>query len=73
MAFDIKGKIDEIVGKIKSDSDLKAKFENDPVSTIEELIGVDLPNDQMDSIVNGIKAKLAMGDIGDKLGGLFKR
>ncbi len=71
MGFDIKGKIDEIVKKIKTDKDLKKQFEKDPVKAIESIIGVDLPDDKLDALVVGIKAKLAKSSIGDKLGGLF--
>ena len=50
--MDIKAKIDELVDKIKSDKQLGAKFQKDPVSTVEELIGVDLPNDQVEKVVD---------------------
>ncbi len=76
MAFDIKEKINEIVDKIKSDKGLKEKFEKDPIKAIEGIIGVDLPDGAIDKVVDGVKAKLAAGDIGDKLvklGGLFKK
>ncbi len=73
MGIDIKKKIDEIVDKIKTDKDLKGKFEKDPISAIESLIGVDLPNDKIEQLVDGIKAKLAIDSIGDKIGGLFKK
>ena len=33
--MDIKGKIDEIVGKLKSDKDLMGKFTTNPVGTVE--------------------------------------
>ena len=68
---DFKDKIDEIVDKIQNDKSLKAKFEKDPVSAIEEIIGVDLPNDKINQLVEGIKAKLTMNSDGSKLGGLF--
>ncbi len=68
--MDIKAKINEIVEKIKSDKDLLTKFKSDPIPTIEGLIGIDLPDDQIKSIVDGVKAKISLDDIGDKLGGL---
>ncbi len=71
--MDIKGKIDEIVGKIKSDADIKKKFMSDPVSAVKGLLGVELANDQIEKIVDGIKAKISFEDVGSKLGGLFKR
>ncbi len=70
--MDIKGKIDEIVGKLKSDKDLMSKFTANPIGTIEGLIGIDLPDDQVKGIVDGVKAKINLDNIGDKLGGLGK-
>ena len=70
--MDIIGKIDEIVGKLKSDKDLMGKFTTNPVGTVEGLIGVDLPDDQVNGIVEGIKAKINLDNIGGALGGLGK-
>ena len=66
----IKEKIEELVEKIKSDKDLAANFKKDPITTVEKLLGIDLPNDQIESIVDGIKAKISLDSIGDALGGL---
>ena len=65
--MDIKAKIDEITEKIKANPDLKARFMKEPIPVVEELIGVDLPDDKIQPIVDTVKAKLAAG----KLGGLF--
>ena len=65
--FDIKDKINEIVNKIKSDDDIKNNFVKDPESTIEKLLGVDIPDDMAKKVVEGVKAKLA----GDKISGLL--
>lgn len=69
--MDIKAKINELVDKIKSDDSLMADFKKDPIKAIEKLIGVDLPDDQVKSIVDGVKAKISLDSIGDTLGGLF--
>ncbi len=69
--MDIKGKIDEIVGKLKADKNLMGKFTANPIGTVESLIGIDLPDDQLKGIVDGIKAKIDLDNIGNKLGGLF--
>ncbi|MBQ8523297.1 MAG: hypothetical protein IJ457_01585 [Clostridia bacterium] len=66
--MDIKAKIEELVSKIKSDDGLMSKFKSDPIKTVEGLIGIDLPNEQVGKIVDGIKAKISLDDIGDKLG-----
>ena len=72
----IKEKINEIVEKIKNDKNIAAKFQKDPISTVEELLEIDLPNDQVQKIVDGIKAKIALDKIDVEkvagvLGGLF--
>ena len=69
--MDIKAKIEELVEKIKADKNIAAKFQKDPVGTIEDLIGVDLPNDQIKALADGIKAKLDLDKLGGALGGLF--
>ncbi len=68
--MDIKEKIEELVGKIKGDKNLLASFKKEPVATIEKLLGVDLPDEKLGALVDGIKAKLDLDELGDKLGGL---
>ena len=67
---ELKDKLEEIVEKIKSDKNIAAKFQKDPISTVEELIGIDLPNDQLEGLVDAIKAKINLDKVGDALGGL---
>lgn len=68
--LDIKDKIEELAEKIKEDKALQKKFTTDPIGAVEELIGVDLPNDQIEKIADGIKAKIKLDDLGSALGGL---
>ena len=56
--MDIKAKIEELVKKVTEDEALKAKFEKKPVETIEGLLGVDLPDDQVKMIIEAVKAKV---------------
>ena len=70
--MDIKAKIEEIVKKLLSDKKLMEKFDRNPASVIEELIGIDLPDDQVNQLVTGIKAKLKLDQVGDVLGGIGK-
>lgn len=67
----MKEKIEELVSKIKNDDKLLEKFKTNPIQTVESLIGIDLPDDQVEKIVEGVKAKISLDSIGDKLGGLF--
>ena len=70
--MDIKAKIEEIVKKLAADKTLMALFERNPASVIEEYIGVDLPDDQVNQLVEGIKAKIKLDQVGDMLGGIGK-
>ena len=58
--------------KLTSDKNLMAKFERNPVSVIEQLIGIDLPDEQINQLVDGIKAKIKLDQVGDMLGGIGK-
>ena len=60
--------------KIQGDKDILAKFQKDPVAVVEKLIGMDLPNDQIEKVADMVKAKLDLDKVGDALGmlgGLF--
>ena len=70
--MDIKAKIEEVVKKLTSDKNLMAKFERNPVSVIEQLIGIDMPDEQINQLVDGIKAKIKLDQVGDMLGGIGK-
>lgn len=69
--MDIKKKIEEIVEKIRNDKDIQKKFEKDPAGLVKELTGMDIPTDQVNQIVDGIKAKIKLDGVGKMLGGLL--
>lgn len=74
--MDIKETIEGIVDKLKNDGELQRQFLSDPTGALEKLTGIDLPNDQIDAVVAGVKAKLTadnIGGIAKGLGGLFKK
>lgn len=80
MAVDIKEKISEITEKIKGDKTLLEKFKKNPVKVIEDLLGVDLPDEKIKLVIDGVKAKIegidlsaTVEDLKDKIGGLFGR
>ena len=68
--MDIKAKIDEVVNKVKSDPEIASKFQKEPVKTVEGIIGVDLPDDSINQVVDGVKTKVNLDGLKDKLGGL---
>lgn len=70
---DIFDAIEDIVEKISKDKDLKETFEKNPAKAIESIIGIDLPDDKVNDVVDAIKAKLTLDTVGDLLGDLFKK
>lgn len=69
--MDIKAKAAELVEKIKKNPALLAQFKENPVKVVEDLIGIDLPDDQINQLAQLIKAKIDLDKAGDLLGGLF--
>ena len=70
--MDIKAKIQELVEKIKDDPQMLADFKEEPVKVVEKLLGVDLPDDVVEKVIDGVKAKITLDKAGDLLGGLKK-
>ena len=68
--MDIKKMVEELVEKISSDKALQEQFLKDPISTVEQLIGIDLPNDRIEQLAQAVKAKLDLDKLGNVLGGL---
>ncbi len=72
--MDIKEKITEAVEKIAKDKELQKQFKDEPVKALEKVLGVDLPDDIMEQVVQGVKAKLTadkLSDAADVLKKLF--
>lgn len=72
--MDIKEKIEELVEKIQKTPDLLKKFKTEPVKVVEELLDIDLPDELIEKVVDGVKAKITLDkldDAMDLLGGLF--
>lgn len=76
MAIDIKKKAEELVEKIQKNPKLLGEFKENPVKVVEEIIGIDLPDDQIKQLAELVKAKIDLDKAGDLLkglGGLFKK
>ncbi len=72
--MDIEKIINDVLAKLKVDDKLKASFLTDPVGTLEKTLGIDLPDEQIKQVIDGIKGKLgevAADGILDKIKGLF--
>ena len=70
--MDIKAKVQELVEKIQKDPKMLAEFKENPVKVVETLLGVDLPDDVVNKVVDGVKAKITLDKAGNVLGALKK-
>ena len=71
--MDIKKIISDLVAKITGDSKLLANFKKDPLKTIKKLLSgssIKLPTDQLQTVVDGVQAKIGVDKAKDLLGGL---
>ena len=69
--MDIKAKVEELVKEIQKNPKLLSQFRENPVPVVEKLVGMDLPDDQVNQLITGIKAKIKLDQVGNVLGGLF--
>lgn len=73
--MDIKKKAEELVQKIQKNPRLLKEFRENPVKIVEELIGIDLPDDEIMKLAQMVEIKIDMDKAGDMLkglGGLFQ-
>ena len=73
--MDMKEQISKIVEEVSKNPDIKEQLEKEPVKVIEKVIGVDLPDDIVMKIIDGVKAKLTIDDVSkvaDTLKWIFK-
>ena len=61
----------DVVEKLTKDEKLMDAFKKDPVAVVEKKLGIDLPNDQLNALIDGIKAKLKADDVLDAAGKLL--
>ena len=57
---EIKELIEKAVKMLQEDDNLMENFKKDPIKVVEKLLKVDLPDDKIEAIVNGIKAKICI-------------
>ena len=73
--MDIKAQISKIAEEVSKNPDIKEQFEKEPVKVIEKIVGIDLPDDVVTKIVEGVKAKLTVDGVSKATGalkGIFK-
>lgn len=64
--MDLKAQITKVVEKVTTDKDLMNLFKTQPVKAVEKVLGVDLPDDVVNGVVEGVKAKISV----DKVSGI---
>ena len=72
MDINVKEIITETAEKLLKDENLRKQFMDDPVEALEKLLNIDLPNELLDPVVEGIKAKLTVDTVQDVLGDASK-
>ncbi len=73
--MDIKDQISKMAEELSRNPDIREQFEKEPVKVIEKVIGIDLPDDVVMKIIDGVKAKLTIDNVSkaaDALKGIFK-
>lgn len=69
--MDIQKIINEAIAKLQADDNLLESFKANPTKVLEKLVNVDLPDDKIDPIIQGILAKLKIDDLADKAEGIM--
>ena len=73
--MDMNEYVKKIVEEVSNNPNIKEQFEKEPVKVIEKVIGIDLPDDVVLKIIDGVKAKLSIdsvADVANALKGIFK-
>lgn len=73
--MDIKEQISRIVEEVSKNPNMKEQFEKEPVKVIEKVTGIDMPDDIVMKVIDGVKAKMTIGNVSkaaDALKGMFK-
>lgn len=74
--MDIKEQIKKAVDSISGDKKLQEQFQKEPVKALESVLGVDLPDDVVNQVIQGVKAKLTADNVSgavDALKGFLKK
>ena len=74
--MDIKDQITKAVERIASDKDLQEQIQKEPVKALESVLGVDLPDEIVEQVISGVKAKLMKDKVSgavDSLKGFLKK
>ena len=74
MSMDIQKIIADVVARLTSNPDLIKSFLSNPVQLLEKTFGIDLPDDQINKVIEGVKSQIDLSkfDLNDAAGLLGK-
>ena len=58
MSMDIQKIIADVVARLTSNPDLIKSFLSNPVQLLEKTFGIDLPDDQINKVIEGVKSQI---------------
>ena len=61
--MDIQKIIADVVAKLMGNPDLIKSFMSNPVQLLEKTFGIDLPDDQINQVIQGVASKLDLGSV----------
>ena len=70
--MDVKEQINQIVEKISKDGALQERFKSDPIKAVEQILGVDLPDEIIEKVIAGVKAKISVDQVSGAVDALKK-
>lgn len=70
--MDVKEQINQIVEKISKDDALQERFKTEPIKAVEQILGVDLPDEIIEKVIAGVKAKISVDQVSGAVDALKK-
>lgn len=70
--MDVKEQINQIVERISKEPALQEKFKTDPIKAVEQILGVDLPDEVIEKVIAGVKAKISVDQVSGAVDALKK-
>ena len=70
--MDIKAQIEKVVETVTKDKSLLTQFQTEPVKAVEKVLGIDLPDDIINKVVDVVKTKITADKISDTFDAIKK-
>ena len=61
--MDIQKIINTVVAKLKADPAILKQFAADPVKTLEKVFNIDLPDEQINKVIEGVKGQIDLSKV----------